>query len=32
VTFKQPVEVMPWGDKATWFYDLDGNEFFLVEE
>ena len=31
VRFKQPVEVMPWGDKATWFYDLDGNEFFLVE-
>jgi catechol 2,3-dioxygenase-like lactoylglutathione lyase family enzyme len=31
VTFKQPVEVMPWGDKATWFCDLDGNEFFLVE-
>jgi catechol 2,3-dioxygenase-like lactoylglutathione lyase family enzyme len=31
VRFKQPVDVMPWGDKATWFYDLDGNEFFLVE-
>jgi catechol 2,3-dioxygenase-like lactoylglutathione lyase family enzyme len=31
VRFKQPVEMMPWGDKATWFYDLDGNEFFLVE-
>ena len=31
VKFKSPVEVMPWGD-ATWFYDLDGNEFFLVEE
>jgi catechol 2,3-dioxygenase-like lactoylglutathione lyase family enzyme len=31
VRFKQPVEVMPWGDKATWFSDLDGNEFFLVE-
>lgn len=30
VKFKQPVEVMPWGAKATWFYDLDGNEFFLV--
>ena len=31
VRFKGPVEVMPWGDKATWLYDLDGNEFFLVE-
>ncbi len=30
VTFKQPVSVMPWGARATWFYDLDGNEFFLV--
>ena len=32
VKFKSPVEVMPWGDKGTWFYDPDGNEFFLVEE
>lgn len=32
VTFKQPLEVMPWGAKATWFYDPDGNEFFLIEE
>jgi len=32
VKFKQPVEVMPWGGKATWFYDPDGNEFFLAEE
>jgi len=31
VTFKGPVEVMPWGDKAAWFSDPDGNEFFLVE-
>jgi catechol 2,3-dioxygenase-like lactoylglutathione lyase family enzyme len=31
VRFKQPVTVMPWGAKATWFYDVDGNEFFLVE-
>ena len=31
VKFKQPVEVMPWGQKATWFHDLDGNEFFLAE-
>jgi predicted enzyme related to lactoylglutathione lyase len=32
VKFKQPVEVMPWGAKATWFSDPDGNEFFLVSE
>ncbi len=32
VRFKEPVAVMPWGQKATWFYDLDGNEFFLAEE
>jgi len=25
VKFKQPVEVMPWGSKATWLYDPDGN-------
>lgn len=31
VQFKGPVEVMPWGAKATWFSDPDGNEFFLVE-
>ena len=30
VRFKQPPTVMPWGAKATWFYDVDGNEFFLV--
>jgi len=32
VTFKQPVEAMPWGAKATWFSDPDGNEFFLASE
>ena len=32
VKFKEPVNVMPWGQRATWFYDLDGNEFFLVGE
>lgn len=32
VKFKEPVSMMPWGQKATWFYDQDGNEFFLVEE
>jgi predicted enzyme related to lactoylglutathione lyase len=31
VKFKQPVEVMPWGGKATWFSDPDGNEFFPAE-
>ena len=31
VKFKEPISVMPWGQKATWFYDQDGNEFFLVE-
>jgi catechol 2,3-dioxygenase-like lactoylglutathione lyase family enzyme len=28
----KPVELMPWGQKATWFSDPDGNEFFLSEE
>ncbi len=32
VMFKEPVAVMPWGKKATWFYDRDSNEFFLAEE
>ncbi|MGH2549315.1 MAG: VOC family protein [Thermomicrobiales bacterium] len=32
VKFKSPVQAMPWGTKATWFYDLDDNEFFLAEE
>ncbi len=31
VRFKGPVERMPWGDKATWFYDIDDNEFYLIE-
>lgn len=31
VQFKGPVEVMPWGGKAAWFSDPNGNEFFLVE-
>jgi hypothetical protein len=31
VKFKGPVELMPWGSKATWFYDPDDNEFFLTE-
>src|SRR5690349_10884198 len=28
VKFKSAPEAMPWGQKATWVYDLDGNEFF----
>ena len=32
VRFKEPVAMMPWGQKAAWFYDQDDNEFFLVEE
>ncbi len=31
VKFKEPVVTLEWGQKGTWFYDLDGNEFFLVE-
>ena len=31
VRFKAPVSALEWGQRATWFYDLDGNEFFLVE-
>jgi len=30
VAFKGPIESMPWGGRATWFYDIDGHEFFLV--
>lgn len=32
VRFKGPIEDMPWGDRAVWFYDIDDNEFFLNEE
>ena len=32
VKFKGPIDDMPWGGKATWFYDIDGNEFFLASE
>jgi catechol 2,3-dioxygenase-like lactoylglutathione lyase family enzyme len=31
VRFKGPLEAMPWGKRATWFYDIDDNEFFLAE-
>jgi catechol 2,3-dioxygenase-like lactoylglutathione lyase family enzyme len=30
VQFTQPVADMPWGSKATWFSDPDGNVFFLT--
>lgn len=32
VEFSEPVQVMPWGAKGTWFRDPDGNQFFLAEE
>lgn len=32
VHFTEPVQLMPWGQKATWFTDPDGNMYFLVEE
>jgi len=31
VVFKAPVTTLEWGQKGTWFNDLDDNEFFLVE-
>lgn len=31
VTFTEPIQTMPWGDRATWFNDPDGNQFFLNE-
>ncbi|MFD9705271.1 VOC family protein [Lentzea sp. NPDC059081] len=31
VTVKGEPETMPWGDRATWFSDPFGNEFFLVQ-
>jgi uncharacterized glyoxalase superfamily protein PhnB len=30
VKFAGPLQDMPWGDKATWMFDLDGNGFFFV--
>ncbi|PRY02141.1 VOC family protein [Allonocardiopsis opalescens] len=32
VRFRQAPEPMPWGAKATWLSDPDGNTFFLSEE
>jgi catechol 2,3-dioxygenase-like lactoylglutathione lyase family enzyme len=31
VTFTKPLEAMPWGVKATWLQDPDGNTFFFIE-
>ena len=31
VSFTEPIQTMPWGDRATWFNDPDGNQFFLNE-
>ncbi|MET9629101.1 VOC family protein [Lentzea sp. NPDC006480] len=31
VQVKGEPETMPWGDRATWFSDPFGNEFFLVQ-
>lgn len=30
VKFSGPLQDMPWGDKATWMFDSDGNAFFFV--
>jgi catechol 2,3-dioxygenase-like lactoylglutathione lyase family enzyme len=32
VQFTGPPQQMPWGAKATWFSDPDGNGFFLTED
>lgn len=32
VAFSGPPQPMPWGAKATWFSDPDGNGFFLSED
>jgi predicted enzyme related to lactoylglutathione lyase len=31
VRVKAAPDTMPWGDRATWFSDPFGNEFFLVQ-
>lgn len=31
VKFDSPPETMPWGSKATWFSDPDGNSFFVID-
>ena len=30
VRFSGPPEQMPWGDRATWLIDPDGNRFFIT--
>lgn len=30
VRFSGPPEPMPWGDRATWLFDPDGNRFFFT--
>jgi catechol 2,3-dioxygenase-like lactoylglutathione lyase family enzyme len=30
VRFSGPPEEMPWGDRATWLIDPDGNRFFFT--
>ncbi|MBM7789174.1 VOC family protein [Tenggerimyces flavus] len=31
VAFEKPPETMPWGTRAAWLRDPDGNTFFLSE-
>jgi uncharacterized glyoxalase superfamily protein PhnB len=31
VTFDTPPEQMPWGAKASWLNDPDGNSFFITD-
>lgn len=31
VKFDGPPQTMPWGGKATWFSDPDGNSFFITD-
>ena len=31
VQFTAPPQEMPWGEKATWLCDPDGNTFFLTQ-
>jgi catechol 2,3-dioxygenase-like lactoylglutathione lyase family enzyme len=32
VQFTGPPQRMPWGARATWFSDPDGNSYFLTEQ
>ena len=31
VSFDSPPQTMPWGGKAAWFSDPDGNSFFITD-